>query len=811
MIKVNEIQKYFNKGKKNEHHALRGVSVEFGNKGLVCILGESGSGKTTLLNAIGGLDTFQGGSMEIEGVTLKKYNPKVIERLRNDKYGYIFQNYYLLQDYTVAYNVKLALNTFDISEEEKDERVEYVLQKLDIAKYKKKLVSQLSGGQQQRVSIARALVKSPHIILADEPTGNLDEENTIRTMSILRSIAKECLVILVSHEKRIANFFADRIIEIQDGQIVKDYENKKQDSYQRMDDGNIYLKDMECKNLVNADACEINVYQENGNEDKIQLNFAWKNGKLYIQNLANYDVLFEGADAGCEMIDTKKPDIDMEAIEEFEFSLPRLKNHKTAKLSMREIWKLAIENIRLMGKKQAFITGILLITAVLMTITVANFTNSFYYNERDVIKEDSHNVVISVSPQSGVSDRTYDKEFREFCEKNAFTGAYSDIYKTNGGSLSLKSDSFVQLASSGVTFKNFSYVSLSHVKNSDLIYGRMPEKRNEVVVDRWLFDKFFDTENSYQALYKNVESFLNAQLASDITGDAFTIVGIADKGEPSIYMDQYTAMGITVNGNRIATLEQLQAEFAGKYDAQTLGDHEILVSESELIGYQRRQVSSIKMDNGRDYTIVGSFPDEFNVTYVLNEEGCKELRNDYIVDAKSYSVYTDDSAKVIKDLKKAGAQYQDTFTFNAYNPSQRQIEKYHKSQAENATGRNLIVVAAVMVSLFIIYFTIKSNVSSRTEELTVYRLIGIEQRSIIKAYLLEMFLITSYTVLPAVLVVSFVIQFFGSIPSLELGLIFPWWSSALLIAGLYLLNLVISYIPVKGILSKPPAVLAVKE
>ena len=229
MIKVNQLEKYFNKGKNNELHALKGVSVTFEDKGLVCILGESGSGKTTLLNAIGGLDTFQGGSMEIEGITLNKYDPKAVEKIRNDKYGYIFQNYYLLQDYTVAYNVKLALNTFDISEEEKDERVEYVLQKLDIAKYKKKLVSQLSGGQQQRVSIARALVKSPKIILADEPTGNLDEENTLRTMSILRSIAKDCLVILVSHEKRIARFFADRIIEIADGCIVKDYENKNPD------------------------------------------------------------------------------------------------------------------------------------------------------------------------------------------------------------------------------------------------------------------------------------------------------------------------------------------------------------------------------------------------------------------------------------------------------------------------------------------------------------------------------------------------------------------------------------------------------
>ena len=176
-----------------------------------------------------------------------------------------------------------------------------------------------------------------------------------------------------------------------------------------------------------------------------------------------------------------------------------------------------------------------------------------------------------------------------------------------------------------------------------------------------------------------------------------------------------------------------------------------------------------------------------------------------------YNVYTQDTKKTIAALKKAAQEYSDIFTLSAYSPSQKQIAHYQKKQKERASGSRLIMVAAILVSLFIIYFTIKSNVTSRTEELTVYRLIGIAQGSIIKAYLLEMLLITSYTVLPTVLIVSGVIQFFGSIPSLELGLIFPWWTSVALIAALYVLNLLISYIPVKGILAKPPAVLAVKE
>ena len=249
MIRVNNLEKYYNKGKKSEQHVLNDVTLEFGNTGLVCILGESGSGKTTLLNTIGGLDDFSGGSVEINGKKITGYSPKIIDAIRNEHFGYIFQNYYILQEYSVEYNVKLALNRYNLTEQEKDERTDYILDMLGILKYKKKLVSRLSGGQQQRVSIARALVKAPDIILADEPTGNLDEENTLKTMMILKSISKECLVIVVTHEKRIAKFFADRIIKVCDGKIISDAPNNAT-AYQRSDDANIYLKEYE-KETIN--------------------------------------------------------------------------------------------------------------------------------------------------------------------------------------------------------------------------------------------------------------------------------------------------------------------------------------------------------------------------------------------------------------------------------------------------------------------------------------------------------------------------------------------------------------------------------
>lgn len=814
MITIKQLNKYFNRGKKNELHVLNGINITFEEKGLVCILGESGSGKTTLLNTIGGLDTFADGEMEIDGQILKRYIQKETERLRNDKFGYIFQNYYLLQDYTVAYNIKLALNTFDISEEEREQRVDYVLEKLDMAKYKKKLVSQLSGGQQQRVSIARALVKSPKIILADEPTGNLDEENTLRTMSILKNIAKDCLVILVSHEKRIAQFFAERIIEIEDGKIQKDYINKNQSAYQRMDDGNIYLKDMDCINLNHTENTEVNLYQnEEDKGKKICLNMAWKGGKLYIQNLSDCDVLLAGQETGCEMFDTSKPDVKMEEVENFEFSLPTLKNHKTASLGFREIRRMALENIRLMGKKQAFIIGILLATAVLLTITLANFTNSFFYNRLEVQTTDSHYISVSAEPAYNVYEWDFDEAFQNFCEKYVFQGKYSDIYRTAGSNLTLRYHGFMQLTAANAGFTDFSFLSPDHVSEKDLICGHLPEKSNEIVADRWLFDRFLASDSPFKILYSDAEDFLNEVLESKVTGDSFRIVGICDKGEPGIYMSQNKAMGLAINSYRIASLDELRAEYPEKYDDISLKDGEILANLSMKEEYERLKLDSITMKNGREYTITGYFPEELNVDYVLNDADCLTIRNDYIVFSKNYDLYTEHPEQAIKDLKKYAKQpeYANFFTLKAVSQQQEQIKTFEEARKESVSSRNLIAIAAAFLALFAIYFTIKSNVSSRMEELTVYRLIGISGKSIIHAYLLEMVLITSYTVLPAVLVTSGLLHFISSVPSLELHLNFPWWAAFLLIAVLYLLNVLISILPIRNILSQPPAKLAAKS
>ena len=242
MIKIEKLQKYFNKNKNNEIHVINDVSLEFPKTGLISIIGESGSGKTTLMNVLGGLDDFESGIIKIDDTEISKYNSKQIDRIRNEKIGYIFQNYLLLPQRTVYENLEIVLNMYDLTKEEKLERMDYVLKAVGMYKYRKKSVSQLSGGQQQRVSIARALIKSPSLILADEPTGNLDEKNTIQIMNIIKKISKHTLVILVSHEKNIAYSYSDYLIEVCDGKVLS---NKSFDSvkYQYEDDQTLYLKE----------------------------------------------------------------------------------------------------------------------------------------------------------------------------------------------------------------------------------------------------------------------------------------------------------------------------------------------------------------------------------------------------------------------------------------------------------------------------------------------------------------------------------------------------------------------------------------
>ena len=202
--------------------ALKGVSLDFRKNEFVSVLGPSGCGKTTLLNIIGGLDRYTTGDLIIEGKSTKRYNDKDWDAYRNNCIGFVFQSYNLIPHQTVIANVELALELSGVPKRERNKRALAILERVGLKGQENKKPNQLSGGQMQRVAIARALVNDPEIILADEPTGALDTETSVQIMELLKEVAKDRLVIMVTHNPELAARYSTRIIRLLDGEMVDD-------------------------------------------------------------------------------------------------------------------------------------------------------------------------------------------------------------------------------------------------------------------------------------------------------------------------------------------------------------------------------------------------------------------------------------------------------------------------------------------------------------------------------------------------------------------------------------------------------------
>ena len=221
MLQIKDIHKEYRTGNLVQR-ALDGVSLRLRDNEFVAILGPSGSGKTTLLNIIGGLDRYDSGDLIINGISTKKYKDRDWDSYRNHTIGFVFQSYNLIPHQTVLANVELALTISGVSKSERRRRAKEALEKVGLGAQIHKKPSQMSGGQMQRVAIARALVNDPEILLADEPTGALDSDTSVQVMDLLQEVAKERLVVMVTHNPELAQLYATRIVTVKDGRILSD-------------------------------------------------------------------------------------------------------------------------------------------------------------------------------------------------------------------------------------------------------------------------------------------------------------------------------------------------------------------------------------------------------------------------------------------------------------------------------------------------------------------------------------------------------------------------------------------------------------
>lgn len=474
MIKISNLNKFYNKGKRNEIHVINDTNLELPSLGLISILGPSGSGKTTLLNVIGGLDKASG-DITYDDQLVHNSSMRKVDAYRKENIGYIFQNYNLLQDETVSDNLRIALEMVGIvDKKEIEKRIEYTLKAVGMFKYRKKQAYALSGGQQQRVAIARALIKNAHIIIADEPTGNLDSENTLEVMNILKKISKNTLVLLVTHDVKIARFYSDYIVELKDGVIQSYHSQENEGSLKTNLSNRIYLKDM---NLLEEESSrgKTKIYYDEQKIEPFDLDIIIKNGNIYVQANAPIKLV---ETSNLKLIDDHYKDLDAKTFDDISYDTSWFQNKKHSFkdtiCAIGKQFKKSFLSFRKVNRGSkilyfAFLCiGILLGASIICTINFATADTSefFYANQEYKVISPSH---------------TFKDDPIELIKDN-----YSKGNLTNP---SVLNEEDYLVFSLDLTFHKQVRLSLNSLVlrlNKDdihLKYGRFPEDNDEIVVD----------------------------------------------------------------------------------------------------------------------------------------------------------------------------------------------------------------------------------------------------------------------------------------------------------------------------------------
>lgn len=832
MIKVKNLNKYFYRHKSNEIHVLNDISLEFPETGLVTIFGESGCGKTTFMNVLGGLDNFSSGNIQIDDLSIKKYSSKKIDRIRNEKIGYIFQNYLLLQQRTVYDNLILLLNMYDISLEEKNERIDYVLEAVGMLKYKKKNVSELSGGQQQRVAIARALIKSPSLILADEPTGNLDEKNTIQIMNIIKKISKNTLVILVSHEKSIATSYSDYIIEITDGKITNNSVVESNTLYQYEDDQNIYLKEFNYQNLSN-DNINIDFYS---NEDKkINVQIVYKNGKFYIKS--DNDTIYLDNSSEIKLINDHKKVLDAttETIEN-NFELKPLEFVKTPRLSFKEQIQLTFSNLQKLKKRTRILSFPLFILIVLALLSLQSVASARFIDKQELLKMDSH--VYTINLECG------HKEMMTPVHQFGFKYFYNDFLEENPNIEPLlitpmkfyySLPNFNQITEKKYEISNFTVLPFEFIDEKTLLYGRMPEKINEIVVEKWVLESAI-TESAVSN-FLDITSFINRPVGFKNQDASYKIVGIVDSKQNTVYMNKWAIINIfpsTMKAEYIKIIGKSEFEklnnvklpelamntaiqnidYNYKYGSKNLilnDDFSLQYSIIDYIDFNSAPYHFILNDNTYSNILksIASCSFEFLNVYCKNDNEKKQV-DEYIESVKEF--YS--SGQLIAN-KENGFEYYTNFdkvhiNLNSYSDYDNALEPYLLESNKNVASRLLITLTILVISVIIVFFSMKSYSIKNIYDIGVYRAIGIKKSSIAFVYALEILIISLKTTLVGGIFTFLIVNIINGIPifDLQIGMSFELFICTTL--GLILLNVFVGVLPVIGYLRLTPSQILTK-
>lgn len=804
MIRIKDINKTFNKGKTNEIKAIQQTSITFPEKGLVILVGSSGSGKTTLLNVLGGLEYIDSGEIIIENEIIKKHSSRKLDKIRNEKIGYIFQNYNLLSNLTVYENIEIVLKMIGITDKDEiDKRVNYVLDAVGILNYRKRKVTTLSGGQQQRVGIARAIAKNPEIIIADEPTGNLDSKNTVEIMNIIKKISEQRLVILVTHEKEMAEFYGDRIIEIKDGIVINDYINDHQNELDIKFNNTIYLKDLDKKTLSES-PIDIEHYSHDDEVKKnVKIRLITYKDSLYIKvdNGKDLKVRYVDEDSevdikdehfkGLEKEDVKQVDFDFEKME----SNKKIKNKKGSVIKTGDAFKSSIKKIFGYSKLQKLMFLGFVFAAMTIAVAIALIGKVYHADPIEFQEVDKHYLLTDTKDLKSLTEQPDIKSINPLFEPQGFSLNIKSFYQINDYL--------------GLVAHPSSYELL---KKEDVIFGQYPSNDREVVIDKRVAKNLINNRVYKQAGVTEYEDLLGQNIINDNTGYAIPlkITGISDVESPTIWMDDDYIYELAVNNLRkdlpkISTWDprDMKVEDGGRLPKKS---GEVLYPEKyrELNGYELNgKIESEELDHS--YTIVGFYTSENETINSTNEEVVvsteklvKENYYNYYKKNNPVLLYSRDFDTTIDALNKNGIEVVKTF--------EKSLNQYKKDVRKGYYTILIFAAFLLGISLVQLYFIIRSSLINRIYEIGVYRSLGATRWDIHKMFIIEIFVVTTFTSLIGYSIITIVIkEIEKSVPAPFTFFYFP---THYIIGGLlliYVINTVSGLLPVYRLTRKSPS------
>lgn len=797
MIKLNNLNKYFNRKKANEIHVINDISLTLPEKGLVVLLGPSGSGKTTLLNVLGGLDKVQNGSIEFDDKIIDKYRSKIWDEVRNKDVGYVFQNYNLLNNLTVYDNIAITLNMIGvIDKEEIDKRIGYILGNIGMGNYRKRRASQLSGGQQQRVAIARALAKNPKVIIADEPTGNLDSKNTADIMNIIKNISKTKLVVLVTHEENLADFYADRVIKLKDGVIIEDKINDSSQDLDLRHETDIYLKDLNQLLNLEDEKTNLSVYSDELIEPDFNVKLIVKNKTVYLDidskdykkiQLLNKDSEVNLYDRHFEAIkksESNGSDFDLSSVTSEEKTI-----NKRSVITVKESLKIAYKRLQNKSKFGKLLYLGYVASAVLIAIAVAVLSNIYYISPKEYLAWPKETIEIQYD------DYTFD-ELLEFENEDSIDYVNFAPFFTG---ISISLPNLYQSDDNSFTLRRPGVVS-DNLKDSDIIFGENVNDYNELVIDKLEADYLLRVMQLQQIGINSYEDLLQLSVEVELYGFESTviyeidIVGISDTDNPVYYVNEETMYMIESN---FAIYEAFE-------DSITIVEGSVPVSSNEIMILHNPELSvqPTLVDFGRVFSVSGTYTstDPNIPTFMIPLIISKELIFDdlFVINELDYYIHSNDL--------DATVEYFDGLGIDAVNIGQVEYERIKEARLD--ASRELIIITIVVISASSIsyLFIIRSSLLSRIYEISVYRALGVAKGDIRKMFITEIVLITSITSLIGYLATSYGLFKLQELATSDFRVFHVSFLS--IVAGLLLIyttNILSGILPVTNLLRRTPA------